>query len=87
MLLGLCAREPERRLWANVLSDALYIVYRSRHRADVQRELAWIMATTRGSLQHFEDLAEVFDIEADDLRRDVRRDIESGRIRAKRITC
>lgn len=84
--LGLCSREPSRRLWATVLADALYIIYRTKHRDAVEDEVRWLFDRTTGEISCFEDLALVFDIDPDDIRRDVRRDIENARIKA-RITC
>lgn len=85
--LGLCSREPARRLWANVLADAIYIIYRVGHRDQVEREVRWLFARVGGSISCFNDLAPVFDIEPDDVRRDVRCDIENARIKARITPC
>jgi hypothetical protein len=84
---GLHAQQPERRLWANVLADALYVIYRFRQKTDVRRELAWLMSKERGSLMLFEDLAPVFEIDPADVRRDVLSDVTSGKIKAKVRAC
>lgn len=84
---GLYALQPERRLWANVLADALYKIYRYRAAALVKEELAWIGSRARGSLMHFNVLAEVFDIDPEDVRRDVLADVNDGKIRAKVKLC
>ena len=84
---GLNAQQPERRMWANVLADALYIVYRFRQKRDVRRELAWLMSKERGALTLFEDLAPVFEIDPADVRRDVSSDIAAGKIKAKVRLC
>lgn len=87
MFAALHAQQPERRLWANVLADALYVVYRFRQKRDVRRELAWLMSKERGSLLMFEDLAPVFEIDPADVRRDVLSDVQSGKIKAKVRSC
>lgn len=87
VFLGLHAAQTERRLWANVLADALYLIYRSRSAAVVQEELDWLLCPHRGSLMYFEDLAPVFDIDPADLRRDVLDDVRCGRIRARIDAC
>jgi len=80
---GLHAKQPERRLWANVIADALYIVYRMKDRFVVRPELEWLLSPARGTLMCFEDLAPVFDIDPADVRRDVLSDIAGGKIKAR----
>jgi len=80
---GLHAAQPERRMWANVIADALYVVYRFRDNRLVNHALGWLLSRDRGSLMLFEDLAPVFDIDPSDVRRDVLRDIEDGKTRLR----
>lgn len=77
------AFQPARRLWANVLADALYTIYRIRHSKAVTRDLAWLLADDTGSLLRFADLAIIFDIDPADVRRDVLRDIAEGNTKTR----
>lgn len=87
VFLALHAVQPERRLWANVLADALYLIYRSGVAAVVREELDWLTTPVRGSLMCFADLAPIFDIDPADVQRDVLDDVRCGRIRAKVTLC
>ncbi len=79
---NLHSRLPGRRFCANLLADALYIIYRSRKVADVHEEFDWLMANTPADdIQGFIGLTEIFDIEPEDVRGAVLRDISAGRTR------
>lgn len=87
VFLGLHSNDPTRRLWANVLADCFYIIYRIGVAKAVDREVRWLRDTTRGCVMHFEELADFFDIDPADVRRDVLSDIASGAIKARLTVC
>lgn len=87
LLLALHAKSPEHRLWANVLSESLYIVYRCRRTTEVQQEIDWLLAPDTGSIQCAIEVAHAIGLEAEDMQRDVRSDVVSGNIPAKDIRC
>lgn len=87
LLLALHAKSPEHRLWANVLSESLYIVYRCRRGPEVQREVDWLLSPETDSIQCAIECAHALGLEAEDMQRDVRSDVVSGKLPAKDITC
>jgi hypothetical protein len=78
---GLHSRHPEKRLWANVLADSLYGIYRGR--VEFGRDAwQWIFdPDPPKTIQGFETLATVFDIDPDDIRRDLLQARDCGELR------
>jgi hypothetical protein len=85
LFLELHAAQPERRMWANVVTECLYTIYHSKNLRAIREELAWVLSEEAGSLSHFEDLAAVLDLDAYSLRKDVAGDVLAGRIRSKAL--
>jgi hypothetical protein len=66
------------------LADGLRIIYRSRHRVAVQRELAWLVAEEHHSaLTSFAGLAELFDLDPKHVRADILQDVRKARVAVK----
>lgn len=74
-------------MWANVLADGIYIIYRSRRRKAVERELRWLCSVDDGTLYSFGTLAVAFDLEPDDIKRDILADVKAGKIAAEGVRC
>lgn len=87
LLLALHSKSAVHRLWANVLSESLYLVYRCRRTTEVQREVDWLLSPEMGSIQYAIECAHALGLEADDMQRDVRSDVVSGKLPAKDIRC
>lgn len=87
LFLAIHRDHSESRLWATALSDGLRVIYSSRSRAHVQSEVDWVRATGNGYLGDFSNLCVAFDLDPNDVRRDVLGDVREGRIRAKGIVC
>lgn len=71
-------RDPVRRLWAHVIADALCGVYRRRRVSEA--DLVWLLDEGDDWVMPFSSLAAQFNIDAADVRADLRRDIAAGRI-------
>lgn len=87
IFIGLHSTDPVKRLWANVLADCFYIIYRIGVGKAVERELRWLRDTRDGCIMYFEELASFFSIDPADVRRDVLSDIENGNIKARLTVC
>jgi hypothetical protein len=87
---GLHATLPEMRFAANLLSDGLRVIYRSKLKASVERELNWVGAVNgKGNpgITQFADLCELFDLEPQAVMADIFHDVRAGLIVAKGIAC
>lgn len=78
--------EPCRRLWAAVLEDALYTIYRSRNRAEIAAAMVWMAhmpATSERDpwLGHFERVCLELDLPANEIRGQIEQDRRAGRTR------
>lgn len=85
---GLHATLPELRFAANLLADGLRLIYRSKSRAAVERELNWVGAVNgecNPCITQFADLCELFDIEPTAVMADVFHDVRAGLIVAKGV--
>jgi hypothetical protein len=70
------SHQPEIRLWANVLADALYTLYRFPRSVHAREALAWICSTESGSLHTFVDVATALGLNPEIVRRDVLQDCQ-----------
>lgn len=87
---GLHATLPVLRFAANLLSDGLRIIYRSKSKVAVERELNWMLAVNgecNPCITQFDELCELFDLEPSAVMADVMSDVHKGLIVVKGLTC
>jgi hypothetical protein len=84
LFLALFDPQPERRLWAHILADALCVIYRSAQWPEVAEALAWLCDVNHDAPATFAQCAAIVDLDAETIRTDVQHDVRTGAIRAKR---
>lgn len=83
MWRALFDQNREVRLWASVLCDGLRRLYRSRSTKIVREELGWVMAKGNGYLGDFENICTTLNLDAEPIRADILRDVQSGKALVK----